>query len=129
LGVSAYKRTIVSTENPRAVEHRLMNQVTGALINVHNSNQRGAALVETLHWNRDVWNTFSALCSGSENGLPAPLRAGIISLALWVDRHSSEVIAGRGSVADLIEINRMIMEGLSGSAEPGRNVRNGEVTP
>jgi flagellar biosynthesis activator protein FlaF len=113
LGVSAYRRTIVSTESPRAVEHRLLGQVTGALITAMHTGQSGSALVDTLHWNREMWSTFSATCAGSDNRLPPALRASIISLALWVDRHTSEVIAGKASVEDLIEVNRMIMDGLS----------------
>ncbi|MBL7373040.1 flagellar FlaF family protein, partial [Escherichia coli] len=46
------------------------------------------------------------------NGLPHELRAQIISLALWVDRFTSDVIAGRERIRELIEVNRMIMDGL-----------------
>ena len=61
----------------------------------------------------EMWNIFSADCTSPGNELPRELRASIISLALWVNRFSSEVIAGRESINDLIEVNRSVMEGLA----------------
>ena len=113
MGVSAYQRTRNSIENPRETERRLLGQVTGALIDVRERNLQGPMLADVLHWNREVWNAFSAASADSANTLPAPLRAGMISLALWVDRHSSEIMAGRAALDDLIDVNRMIMDGLS----------------
>lgn len=114
MSVSAYQRARNFSENPRATERRLMNQVTGALIDARHRKLRGVDLAHVLHWNREVWNTFGAMCAEGTNGLPVPLRAGVISLSLWVDRHSSEVMAGQADLGDLIEVNRMIMDGLSG---------------
>ena len=48
------------------------------------------------------------------NGLPAPVRAQIISLGLWVERFTSDVVAGREPIGELISLNRTIMEGLRG---------------
>ena len=61
-----------------------------------------------------MWDAFSTDCGVAGNGLPRELRAQIISLALWVDRFTSDVIAGRERIRELIEVNRMIMEGLRG---------------
>lgn len=113
MGVSAYQRARSFAEAPRSTEHRLLGQVTGALIEADHRGLKGAALMDVIHWNREIWSTFGATCADAANRLPPPLRASIISLSLWVDRHSSEVIAGRGSLVDLIEINRLIMEGLA----------------
>ncbi|MBB6124296.1 flagellar biosynthesis regulator FlaF [Sphingobium subterraneum] len=114
MSVSAYKRAQVATEHPRDTEHRLLSQVTGAMIDAQQRGEQGRALADILHWNREIWQTFGAICGDSANRLPPPLRAGIISLSLWVDRHSSEVIAEREGIEDLIAVNRMIMEGLAG---------------
>ena len=46
------------------------------------------------------------------NQLPDTLRASIISIALWVDRFTSDVVAGRDSIDGLIQVNRSISEGL-----------------
>lgn len=113
MSVSAYKRAMVVTENPRATEHRLLSQVTGAMIDAQKRGMQGRALADVLHWNREIWQSFATLCGDSANGLPPALRAGLISLSLWVDRHSSDVIAGREEIGDLIVVNRMIMDGLA----------------
>lgn len=47
------------------------------------------------------------------------MRASIISLALWVDHFTSDVVTGRESIDDLIAVNRDIIDGLSGSGVPG----------
>jgi flagellar protein FlaF len=47
------------------------------------------------------------------NALPETLRASIISLSLWVNRHTSEVMRNEEVIGPLIEINRIIMQGLS----------------
>lgn len=119
MSVTAYRRALSVTEQPRASEHRLLSQVTAALSSAQAEGTNGAELVEILHWNREIWSTFSSLCADGDNRLSAPLRAGIISLALWVDRHSSAVSAGRGDIADLIEVNRSIMEGLTAQTPAG----------
>jgi flagellar protein FlaF len=55
-------------------------------------------------------------CANPENGLPAPLRASIISLAMWVSRHTSAVIRRREDFEPLIQVNRIIMQGLAPGA-------------
>lgn len=112
MSVTAYQRARNCTESPRATEYRLLSQVTGALIDAREAALQGAALANILHWNREIWGTFSAVCADEDNRLPAALRAGLISLSLWVDRHSSAVIRGEGDIDDLIDINRSVMEGL-----------------
>jgi flagellar protein FlaF len=42
------------------------------------------------------------------------MRASIISISLFVGRHSSAVMRGEDTFDALIDINRMIMQGLSG---------------
>lgn len=113
MGLSAYQRARGFAEAPRNTEHRLLGQVTGALIEAERAGLKGAALMDAIHWNREVWTTFGATCADGANRLPVPLRASIVSLSLWVDRHSSEVVAGRAALSDLIEVNRLIMDGLA----------------
>ena len=77
---------------------------------------KGAALMPALHRNRQVWSTFAADCGAAGNGLPAPLRAQIVSLALWIDRLTSQVVTGKEPLAELISLNKTIMEGLAGQS-------------
>lgn len=113
MSVQAYNRVRTVSEAPRSAEYRLLGQVTGALIAAEEAGLSGPALMDALHWNREIWATFGAACADGANGLPPPVRAGIVSLSLWVDRHSSAVVSGREGVRDLIDVNRMVMDGLA----------------
>jgi flagellar protein FlaF len=44
------------------------------------------------------------------------LRAQIISISIWVGKHTSAVIRREEEIDPLIEINRIIMQGLHGAA-------------
>lgn len=116
MSLNAYQRARTMVESPRATEHRLMSQITGDMIAAHEQGVEGAALMPVLHRNREVWSAFSAVCGAPGNELPDALRAGIISIALWVERFTSEVITGRESIEELIGVNRTVLEGLTGEA-------------
>ena len=60
--------------------------------------------------------SLAADCAAEGNQLSQPLRAQIISLSLFVDRHSSQVMRNGAALDVLIEINRTIMQGLSPAA-------------
>ena len=119
MSLQAYQRTAARTESPREAEYRLFVQVTRALT-------EAAALDETdvtgrmdaLDWNRRVWSALATDCSDPQNALPGPLRASMISLSLWVGKHTSAVMRREEQIEPLIEINRMIMQGLAGAPTP-----------
>jgi flagellar biosynthesis activator protein FlaF len=113
VSLDAYKQARARTERPRAVEQRLMTEITNEMIGARTSKCSGSQLMPALHRNREVWTIFSAVCSAVDNKLPVELRAGVVSLSLWVDRHTSEVVAGRESIDDLIDVNLAIIEGLA----------------
>ena len=112
MSLSAYHRVRTLVETPRATEQRLIREVTAALIEARDHGYRGGRLMDALHWNREMWDAFASACGAPGNGLPDALRASIISIALWVNRHASEVVKGRESIDSLIEVNRSLLEGL-----------------
>jgi len=110
--LSAYQAARSRAETPRSAEFRLMSEITGEMIAAQDAGMKGAMLMPALYRNRQMWSAFVTDCGATGNGLPLPLRAQIISLGLWVDRFTSDVIAGREPVAELISLNRTIMDGL-----------------
>lgn len=112
MSLSAYHRARNLVETPRATEQRLIRQVTAALIEARDGDYRGGKLMNALHWNREMWEAFSSACGAPGNGLPDAVRASIISIALWVNRHASEVMKGRETLDPLIDVNRSLLEGL-----------------
>jgi len=97
------------------MEYRLFAQVTRALMDAAAlPNTEIAKRVDALDWNRRVWATLGADCSNPQNGLPPALRASFISLSIWVSKHTTLVIRNREEIQPLIDVNRMIMQGLAG---------------
>ena len=107
----AYQQAQNVTENPRQTEYRIFAKVTGAMIKAET--QGRGEIVRAVHRNRRLWLTLQADCALESNGFPDAMRAGIISLAIWVDKHSRKVLKHKADLQPMIEVNRNIMEGLS----------------
>jgi flagellar protein FlaF len=110
MSVDVYRRQQEITETPREAERRALSMVIGKLLEA--KDQGGSALAEACYLNERLWNVFRADLSMPENGLPAPLKAQLLSLALWVQRYTSQVIRGEAELDPLIAVNRNIYEGL-----------------
>ena len=119
MSLQAYQKAAQRAENPRDAEFRLFGQVTRALIDAAQADEGDLRTrMDALDWNRRLWSALATDCSNSANSLPHAVRAHIISLSLWVNRHTSAVMRKEEEFEPLIDINRMIMQGLSGRAEP-----------
>jgi len=119
MSIQAYQTTAQKTEGPRQTEYRAFALATRGLIDAAalpatELGRRGEALSK----NRRLWNLLAADCAAEGNVLPPSLRAQIISLSLFVDRYSGQVMREGASLDVLIEINRTIMQGLSPSQAP-----------
>jgi flagellar protein FlaF len=112
MSVQAYQSTMSVTEDPRQTEYRLFGQVTGALIDASERELDGA--IEAIDWNRRLWLTLQMALWSDSNRLGDELKAQLISLSIWVDKHSSKVLRGEAEIEPLISVNRSIMEGLAG---------------
>jgi flagellar protein FlaF len=118
MSLQAYAAAATRAETPRDLEYRLFGQVTRALVQASKSDERDLATrIDALDWNRRLWSALAADCGDSANVLPQAVRAQIISLSLFVNRHSSLVMRGEESFEDLIDINRMMMQGLAPGAQ------------
>lgn len=118
MSLQAYQRASQRSENPRSSEYRLFGQVTRALIEAaEKPTDDIAGRADALDWNRRLWTTLASDCAREDNRLDPPLRAQIVSLSLWVGRHTSQVIRGQGEFEPLIDVNRIVMQGLAGQSE------------
>lgn len=118
MSLQAYQQAATRAESPRDLEYRLFAQVTRALIEASALDRTEfGKRMDALDWNRRMWSTLASECGRPDNALPAPLRASIISLSIWVGKHTSLVVRGEETFDPLIEINRMIMQGLAGGAQ------------
>ncbi len=117
MSLQAYTAAATRAETPRDMEYRLFGQVTRALAHAASVDPSDLATrIDALDWNRRLWSTLAGDCATPDNALPQPVRAQIISLSLFVNRHSSAVMRGEDDFDTLIELNRMMMQGLSGGS-------------
>ena len=110
--LKTYQNTQRIAETSRESEYRLFGQVTGALIDVHKQQATGGTLVDAIDWNRRLWRALAADCSDDGNQLTREVRAKIVSLSLFINKYSKQVMRDGASVEPLIEINRSVMQGL-----------------
>lgn len=113
MSLQAYQQASARAENPRELEYRLFGQVTRALMDAATVDERDyKTRMDALDWNRRLWATLATDCAAEDNALPVQVRAQIISLSLWVNRHTSAVMKRTEQIEPLIELNRTIMQGL-----------------
>jgi len=129
MSIAAYKRTIKESESPRQIERRILSRITGqleqnarAFDEAQDSLTRLTLLAdglrESLSENQAVWGALKYDLADTENALPPELKAQLLSLALWVERQTGNVLGGAPGVGALAAINRNIVNGLAGQA-PG----------
>ena len=118
MSLRAYQQAAQRAETPRDVEYRLFAQVTRALLDVKSKPREDLrAWIDVLHWNRRMWAALADDCAHPGNALPEATRAQVISLSLFVHRTTSQVMRREADVDTLIDLNRTMMQGLSGRAD------------
>jgi flagellar protein FlaF len=118
MSLRAYQQAAQRAETPRDVEYRLFAQVTRALLDLKSTPREDLrAWIDVLHWNRRIWAALADDCSTSSNALPEQTRAQVISLSLFVHRTTSQVMRRETDIDVLIDLNRTMMQGLSGRPE------------
>lgn len=118
MSFQAYQQAAARAETPRDIEYRLFGQVTRALMTASETSAEEIGVrMDALDWNRRLWSVLAADCASSGNQLPAQLRANIISLSLWVNRHTSAIMRNEAEFGPLIDVNKMMMQGLEPRGE------------
>ncbi|MSP90152.1 MAG: flagellar biosynthesis regulatory protein FlaF [Alphaproteobacteria bacterium] len=111
-GYSVYAKNVTVTDNPRALEYRLLGQVTAALLDANRKDAEKPKLIDALLWNKNVWDHFMLDLQDEGNRLPKETKSALIGIDIWVNRETSRVMEGATDCDGLIEINQIIMEGL-----------------
>ena len=125
MNIAAYKRTISETEAPRQIERRLLAQVTSELdrgyLDFDQAERKidklqllADGLRHTLWKNEQLWAAFKTDLASQGNGFNPELKSALLSLSIWVERHTQGVMAGSNKIKPLIDVNRSIFHGLGG---------------
>lgn len=109
-----YGAPVQVTRTPRETEYEVVARVTRELQRAAAQSSDFSDLVTALDRNKKMWWIFERDLMSEGNGLPVELRAGLVSLARFVEKHTAKVLAREASSDILIEVNQSIMRGLAG---------------
>ena len=102
-----------SRQTMRAREREAMDRVIAMLRSAQEKGPLSRERVEALFYLRRLWTIFLDDLKDPSNELPEQLRAGIISIGIWMTK---EIDRARGRQTDdltpMIEINQIIRDGL-----------------
>jgi flagellar protein FlaF len=111
MSIDAYRRRKEAAETPRELERRAFTTAIGKLI--EGKEKGGRALIEACYLNHQLWTTLAVDLALPDNALSEELKARLISISIWVQRYTPQVMHGAASPDPLISVNRSILEGLS----------------
>ena len=118
MSLQAYQQAATRAETPRDLEYRLFGQVTRALMEAAKTDRlQIAQRIDAIDWNRRLWSVLASDCADPANKLPQQVRANIISLSIFVHKHSKLVMRGEEDFETLIDINRTMMQALAPRSE------------
>jgi flagellar biosynthesis activator protein FlaF len=97
----------------RARERAAMDRVIGMLRAAQERGPQSRERVDALFYLRRLWTVFINDLNDPNNELPDQLRAGIISIGIWMMKEIDRVRDGlTNDLTPMIEINELIRDGL-----------------
>lgn len=115
MSVAAYRQSVMDTASPRQLERKVFQQITLELESA-SRNEDSFARIRAIDRNRKLWMTLVADLAEGENLLPDPLKAGLISLGIWVDKYSGQALTSKRPLTPLVDVNRAVIQGLGAAA-------------
>jgi flagellar biosynthesis activator protein FlaF len=110
----AYNEVIEdSCQTMRARERQAMDRVIAMLRAAQEKGPHSRERVDALFYLRRLWTIFLDDLKDPNNELPDQLRAGIISIGIWMNKEIDRVRGGQtNDLTPMIEINQLIRDGL-----------------
>jgi flagellar biosynthesis activator protein FlaF len=110
----AYNEVIEdSRQTMRARERQAMDRVVEMLRTAQEKGPGSRERVEALFYLRRLWTIFLNDLNDPNNELPEQLRAGIISIGIWMMKEIERVRGGAATdLTPMIQINELIRDGL-----------------
>ena len=114
----AYDTVSKASMSPRQMEAAILNRAAAMLKAVQDNwdaSDREQKLDEALKYNQRLWSVFQADLADEESPLPKKLREDILSLSIFIDRRTFDLMASpeQEKVTALININQNIAVGLN----------------
>lgn len=113
---AAYGQSGPALHSDSEIEYKLFAKVTSALARAKDLPQSEfSQLVSAVHDNQRLWTVLGTDVASPDNELSADLRAQLFYLFEFTLHHSAKVLDGDATVDALIDVNRSVMRGLSGT--------------
>jgi flagellar protein FlaF len=97
----------------RARERSAMDRVIAMLRAARDKGENSREAIEAIFYLRRLWAIFLDDLRSPENELPEQLRAGIVSIGIWMNKEIDRFRAGQTKdLTPIIEINEIIRDGL-----------------
>ncbi|MBC8128973.1 MAG: flagellar biosynthesis regulator FlaF [Rhizobiaceae bacterium] len=102
-----------SGASSRERERQALDHTLDALIRAERCGPRSQQAIEAVYVTRSLWAILVEDLANPENALPEDLRAGLISIGLWVMREAEAIRVGKvHSFQGIIDVTTMIRDGL-----------------
>ena len=104
-------------DSPRVLRERERDAMSRGIEMLRKAQQGGPSSresIDALHYLRQLWTIFLEDMREPHNELPNALKAGIVSIGIWVMKQIDRV--RKGEITDLtalIEINEIVRDGLA----------------
>lgn len=115
---NAYNKISKEAMSPRQLEAAVLNRAAAMLKSVQDNwddQDHEQRLDDALRYNQKLWSVFQTELTSPANLLPKKLREDILSISLFIDRRSFDLMAypDRDKITALITINQNIAAGLN----------------
>ena len=119
--LAAYRTVQKITSSDREIEALVLTRAAQRLAEVQNAwdaPDRDAKLDEALRNNQMIWSIFQGELMKADNPLPKQLRQDILSLSVFIDKRTFEVLAkpSREKLDVIINLNLHLAAGLRGES-------------
>ena len=102
-----------SSDALRMQEREAMDRGIAMLRVAQNSPQTAGERYEALYYLKRLWSIFVDDLGGPDNELPDEVRAGLISIGIWISKEIQRLETGASTdLRGLIEINEIIRDAL-----------------
>jgi flagellar protein FlaF len=106
----------VAEESPqemRGMERQVLDHAIGMLRAAQSKGPGSRELIDALFYYRRLWSIFMDDLANPENELPEELRAGLISIGIWMVKEIELIRSGKANdLTAMIEITEVIRDGL-----------------
>ncbi|MEH6477392.1 MAG: flagellar biosynthesis regulator FlaF [Sneathiella sp.] len=115
----AYKKANRAVERLPLTEYRLFAEITRELELANSTSATSSIKINALFRNSQLWLTLKIDLISENNHLDKQTKAGLISLAIWVNKFTLAAMRNAADLEPLIEVNKQIMQGLNASVKQG----------